>query len=85
MVPLKMTCEVAKDGSVLLQLPYKVTPGPQEIVLVIDEHTQSAQENQADQLMKFAGAWKDSGPDPVSHQRQIREEWEMNYLNFSNY
>ena len=76
MVPLKMTCEVAKDGSVLLQLPSKVTPGHHEIVLVIDEHGQSAQENQAEQLMKFAGIWQDSGPDPVKHQRQIREEWE---------
>ena len=76
MVSLKMTCEVAQVGSVLLQLPHKVVPGLHEIVLVIDEHTQLAQENQAEQLMKFAGVWRDTEPDPVMHQRQIREEWE---------
>ena len=76
MVSLKMKCEVAEDGSVQLQLPYKVAPGLHEIVLVIDEKPQSAQENQAEQLMKFAGVWRDTGLDPVTYQHQIREEWQ---------
>lgn len=75
MVSLKMKCEVAEDGSVRLQLPYKVAPGLHEMVLIIDENLQPAQERQADQLMKFAGVWRNSGLDPVIYQRQIREEW----------
>jgi hypothetical protein len=75
MVSLKMTCEVTKDGSLLLRLPQKVTPGLHEIVLVIDEKTQALKANQAEQLMQFAGVWRETGIDPTSYQRQLREEW----------
>ena len=76
MVSLKMKCEVAEDGSICLQLPHNVAPGLHEMILVLDEKPQPAQEKQADQLMKFAGVWRNSGLDPVMYQHQIREEWQ---------
>ena len=75
MVSLKMTCEIAADGTLSVRIPQKITPGLHEVIVVIDEAAPLPEKNQLKRLLPFAGTWKTRGVDPVTYQRQIREEW----------
>lgn len=76
MISVTVQCQVTEDRYVHVQLPPRIRPGQHEIVLVIDEYALGIQQNQAEQLMQFAGTWKPDGIDPLAYQRQLREEWE---------
>lgn len=76
MISLTIQCNVTEDRCVHVQLPPRIRPGRHEIVLVLDEHTFPLPDNQAEQLMQFAGAWRSDGIDPLTYQQQAREEWE---------
>jgi len=75
MLSVKMTCNVAENGVVTLQIPRPIAPGWHEMVLIIDEHEETPPVSQADDLMQFAGVWRNADIDAVTYQRQSREEW----------
>lgn len=78
MLPMKLMCEVMPNGSVTLQLPFRIAPGPHEIVVVIDESTRVAPESsQGEFLSQFAGAWQNRGMD------EEKESYECDSRNLS--